>query len=420
MSCSCDKVCVISRDNDRVVITGMGAVTPAGCSIERLWDLLCSGKSAAAPITAFDVSRHRVQFGCAVPGLDDACVLDRKEARRLDPFAQYALTAAINAYDDAGAPGPDPTRAAILSGNIVGGRVTSDNEARNYWEQGPGKVHPLMPLMTMPNTAPALIAIRLGWRGPAIAISTACASGTDAIGQAVQLLRAHRMDIVLAGGCEAAITPVALAGFTNLNAVSSRNDDPGRASRPFDVDRDGFVLGEGAGFVVLEREADADARGATPYAAITGYGATADAFHLSMPPEDGAGAVECMSAALRDAGLRPSDIGHVNAHGTSTPYNDRAEAAALQTVFGPSGPPVTSTKGAIGHLIGAAGAVELIATVLALRNGVVPPTANHEETDPDMKIDVVHGRPRPVPPGPALSNSFGFGGHNACLVVEPA
>jgi 3-oxoacyl-[acyl-carrier-protein] synthase II len=398
----------------------MGAVTPAGCSPERLWDLLCTGASAAAPITAFDVSRHRVQFGCSVPGLDDACVLDRKEARRLDPFAQYALTAAISAYHDAGSPQPDPTRAAVLSGNIVGGRVTSDNEARNYWQQGPAKVHPLMPLMTMPNTAPALIAIRLGWRGPAIAISTACASGTDAIGQAVQLLRAGRMDVVLAGGAEAAITPVALAGFTNLNAVSSRNDDPGRASRPFDVDRDGFVIGEGAGFVVLEREADARARGATPYAAVVGYGATADAFHLSMPPEDGAGAVECMSAALRDAGLQPADIAHVNAHGTSTPYNDRAEAAALQTVFGPDGPPVTSTKGAIGHLIGAAGAVELIATVLANRHGLVPPTANHEETDPDMKIDVVHGRPRPVTPGPALSNSFGFGGHNACLVVGPA
>ena len=398
----------------------MGAVTPAGCSLERFWDRLCTGESTAAPITGFDVSRHRVQFGCTVPGLDDSCVLSSKEARRLDPFAQYALTAAITAYEDAGSPTPDPTRAAILAGNIVGGRTTSDNEARHYWEHGPAKVNPLMPLMTMPNTAPAVIAIRLGWRGTAMAISTACASGTDAIGQAVLMLRDHRADMVLAGGCEAAVTPVALAGFTNLNAVSSRNDDPQRASRPFDIDRDGFVIGEGAGFVVLERQADAEARGATPYAAVTGYGSTSDAFHLAMPPEDGAGAVECMSAALADAGLRPSDIAHVNAHGTSTPYNDRAEAVALETVFGPNGPPVTSTKGAIGHLIGAAGAVELIATVLALRHGAVPPTANHEETDPDMKIDVVHGRPRSVPPGPALSNSFGFGGHNACLVVAPA
>ncbi|HEY3144517.1 MAG TPA: beta-ketoacyl-[acyl-carrier-protein] synthase family protein [Acidimicrobiales bacterium] len=408
-----------SHASDPVVITGMGVVTPTGCSLDELWDGLCAGESMAAPITRFDVDRHRVQFACTVRGLEDCNYLTDKEARRLDPFAQYAVTAAMAAYEDAGSPTPDPIRAAILSGNIVGGRMTSDTEARNYVEKGPGKVHPLMPLQTMPNTAPALIAIRLGWRGPAMAISTACASGTDAIGQAVLMLRDHRADMVLAGGCEAAVTPVALAGFTNLNAVSSRNDDPKRASRPFDADRDGFVLGEGAGYVVLERRADAEARGATPYAAVTGYAATADAFHLAMPPEDGAGAVECMSAALADAGLDPSDIAHVNAHGTSTPYNDRAEASALEKVFGPSGPPVTSTKGAIGHLIGAAGAVELIATVLALRHGVVPPTANHERTDPDMKIDVVHGAPRSVRPGPALSNSFGFGGHNACLVVEP-
>jgi 3-oxoacyl-[acyl-carrier-protein] synthase II len=410
---------VISSD-ERVVITGMGAVTPAGCSLEQLWDGLCTGTSTAAPITRFDVSAHRVRFGCTVRGFDETTVLSTKEARRLDPFARYALTAAIAAFEDAGGPVPDPTRAAVLAGNIVGGRMTSDTEARNYWEQGPGKVNPLMPLMTMPNTAPAVIAIRLGWRGPALALSTACASGTDAIGQAAQLLRSGRVDVVLAGGCEAAITPVALAGFANLGAVSGRNDEPQRASRPFDTDRDGFVIGEGAGFVVLERQADAEARGATPYAAVTGYGSTSDAFHLAMPPADGAGAVECMTLALADASLRPADIAHVNAHGTSTPYNDRAEAAALETVFGPSGPPVTATKGAIGHLIGAAGAVELIATVLALRHGTVPPTANHEETDPDMKIDVVAGRPRPVPPGPALSNSFGFGGHNACLVVEPA
>lgn len=408
-----------SRADDQVVITGMGVVTPAGCSLDELWAGLCAGESTAAPLTRFDVSQHRIRFGCTVRGLEDCGFLSGKEARRLDPFAQYGVTAALAAYQDAGSPTPDPTRAAIVAGNIVGGRLTSDTEARNYVESGPSKVHPLMPLMTMPNTAAALIAIRLGWRGPALTIATACASGADAIGHAVQLLRGGRSDIVLAGGCESAVTPVALAGFTNLNAVSARNDDPKRASRPFDVDRDGFVLGEGGGFVVLERLDDARARGATPYAAVTGYAATADAHHLAMPPEDGAGAVECMSAALADAGLDPSDIVHVNAHGTSTPYNDRAEALALEAVFGPNGPPVTSTKGAIGHLIGAAGAVELIATVLAIGHGMVPPTANHVQTEPDMKIDVVHGEPRSIPPGPALSNSFGFGGHNACLVVAP-
>jgi 3-oxoacyl-[acyl-carrier-protein] synthase II len=405
--------------SDQIVVTGMGVVTPAGSSVDELWAALCRAESMAAPITSFDVEGHRVRFACSVRGLEDHSVLSPKEARRLDPFSRYALTAAVAAFQDAGSPEPDPTRAAIVAGNIVGGRMTSDNEARNYVERGPTKVNPLMPLMTMPNTAPALVAIRLGWRGPALAISTACASGADAIGYAAELLKSGRVDVALAGGCEAPITPVALAGFTNLNAVSTRDDDPTRASRPFDVGRDGFVLGEGAGFVVLERRADAEARGATPYAAISGYAATADAHHLAMPPEDGAGAAECMTAALADAGLEPADITHVNAHGTSTPYNDRAEATAIETVFGPDGPPVTAPKGVLGHLIGAAGAVELIATVLAVRHGVVPPTANHEQTDPSMKIDVVHGEPRPIPSGPAVSNSFGFGGHNACLVVSP-
>lgn len=402
-----------------VVITGMGVVTPAGCTLGELWAGLMAGVSTAATLSHVDLSRHAVRFGCRVRGLDTTGLLTEKQVRRMDPFARYGLAAAMTAYWDAGSPGPDPGRAAVVVGSAVGGRWTSDAESRNHFEHGPQGVNPLMPLMTMPNAAAALIAMRLGWRGPALTIATTCASGADAIGHAVTLLRDRRADVVLAGGCEATLTPVTLAAFGNLNAVSTRNDAPERACRPFDVERDGFVMGEGAGFVVLERQDDALARGAKPYAEILGYAATADAYHLSMPDPDGAGAVAAMSAAIADAGLSPSDVVHVNTHGTSTRHNDRAEASALRKVFGPDMPPVTSSKGVIGHLMGAAGAVEAIATVLAARASTVPPTANHEQTEPGMEIDVVHGTPRPIRTGPALSNSFGFGGHNACLVVEP-
>ncbi|MFC8914731.1 beta-ketoacyl-[acyl-carrier-protein] synthase family protein [Streptomyces sp. NPDC057116] len=403
-----------------VVITGIGVVTPAGCSPGELWAALRAGRSTAAALTHLDLARHRVRIGCRVRGLDDLDLVPAKEARRMDPFALYGTTAALAAHRDAGAPAPDPARTAIVVGNAVGGRATSDRESAHFTTDGPHRVNPLMPLMTMPNAAAAQIAMRLGWTGPATTIATTCASGADAIGQAMLLLRTHRADVVVAGGCESTLTPVTLAGFGNLNAVSLRNDAPERASRPFDADRDGFVMGEGAGFVVLERADDARARGARPYAEVAGYAATSDAHHLSMPLPDGAGAAAAMAAAIAGAGLAPSDIAHVNAHGTSTPHNDRAEATALAKVFGTSGPPVTAPKGVIGHLIGAAGAVETIAAVLAMRAREVPPTANHERLEPGMDIDVVHAQPRPIPSGPALSNSFGFGGHNASVVVVPA
>lgn len=403
-----------------VVITGMGVVTPAGCTVDAFWQRLRAGRSTAGAISHFDTSRHAVRIGCQVSGLDEAGGPDAKQARRMDPFARYGLTAALAAHRDAGAPAPEPSRAAVIVGNAVGGRTTSDTESRNLVEHGPHRVNPLMPLMTMPNAAAALISMRLGWRGPAYSIANTCASGADAIGHAMLLLQTGRADMVLAGGCEATLTPVTLAAFGNLHAVSTRNDDPAAASRPFDVDRDGFVMGEGAGFVVLERLADARARGARRYATVAGYAAGSDAFHLSMPLADGAGAAAVMAGAIADAGLTPADITHVNAHGTSTPHNDRAEAHALHSVFGTDPPPVTSAKGTIGHLMGAAGAVEFIATALAVRDGVVPPTANHQKTEPGMDLDVVAGTARPLPPGPALSNSFGFGGHNACLAVIPA
>lgn len=403
-----------------VAITGLGVVTPAGCSPDELWAGLRAGESTATVLTAPDLAPDRLHFGCPVRGLGQAREISAKDARRLDPFTLYGTTAALAAHRDAGCPAPDPGRSAIVVGNAVGGRTTSDRESRNFAEQGAGRVNPLMPLMTMPNAAAARIAMDLGWQGPATTIATTCSSGADAIGHALLLLQTGRADAVLAGGCECTLTPVTLAAFANLNAVSKRADRPDRASRPFDTDRDGFVMGEGAGFVVLERSEDARARGAAPYAEIAGYGATSDAYHLSMPRPDGSGAAGAMAGAIADAGLAPSDIVHVNAHGTSTPHNDRTEAAALHTVFGAAPPPVTAPKGVLGHLIGAGGAVELIAAVQAMVRCEVPPTANHEHTEAGLDIDVVHGVPRPVPSGPALTNSFGFGGHNAALVVTPA
>ncbi|MEO3870709.1 beta-ketoacyl-[acyl-carrier-protein] synthase family protein [Nonomuraea sp. B12E4] len=400
-----------------IVITGMGVVTPAGCTLTDFWTGLLAGRSTAAPLDHFDTGRHAVRFGCRAQ--EPAGVLDAKQARRMDPFARFGVSAALSAHRDAGAPEAAPGRAAIVVGTAVGGRWTSDEESRKYTELGPRGVNPLMPLMTMPNAAAALISMRLGWRGPALSLANTCASGADAVGHGMLLLATGRADVVLAGGCESTLTPVTMAAFGNLSAVSTRNDAPELASRPFDADRDGFVMGEGAAFVVLERQEDALARGARVYAAVTGYAASSDAFHLSMPAEDGSGAIAAMTGAIADAGLSPSDIVHVNAHGTSTRQNDRIEAAALVKAFPAGPPPVTSTKGVTGHLMGAAGAVELVATVLAARESTVPPTANHDRTEPGMEIDVVHRAPRPIASGPALSNSFGFGGHNACLVVEP-
>jgi 3-oxoacyl-[acyl-carrier-protein] synthase II len=411
----------MTSQTSQIAITGMGVVTPAGSTVDDFWTTVLAGKSMAGPLDVEATAANDLpRFGCAVRGADQIGLVTAKEARRMDPFAFYGVTAGLQAYADAGSPTPDPGRTAIIVGNAVGGRRTTDREAENYYLRGPQKVNPLLPLVSMPNAAAALLSMRLGWRGPAMTIATTCAAGVDAIGQAVLMLRSGRADVVLAGGAESTVSPLTLAAFGQLNATSGRHEAPELASRPFDINRDGFVMGEGSGFVVLERVEDAKARGAKVHGIVAGYGCTSDAYHLAMPLPDGASAVAAMTQAIEDAGLQSSDIIHVNAHGTSTQLNDRAEANALHKVFGPGGPPVTSTKGVIGHLIGAAGAVEAIATTLALRHAVIPPTANHEETEPGMEIDVVHGTPRPITPGPALSNSFGFGGHNACLVLLPA
>ena len=325
--------------------------------------------------------------------------------------------AATDALADAGDLAADPNRCGVVAGTGVGGLWTQEEEEKVLFERGPTRVSPFLVPMMMANATAGLIAMNHGWKGPNICIATACAAGTHAVGEGARFIRDGSADVVLAGGTEAAITPIAMAAFARMGALSSRADDPARASRPFDPDRDGFVMGEGAGFLVLERWDRAEARGARIYGEVLGYGRNSDAHHITAPSPDGAGAVACMELALEDAGLGGADIGHVNAHGTSTPLNDSAEAEALVKVFAGNPPPTTSTKGVTGHLIGAAGAVEAVAAILSSRDGLVPPTANHERTDPTVTIDVVSGSPRSVR-GPVLSNSFGFGGHNATLVLS--
>lgn len=400
-----------------VDITGRGVLTPAGAAIADFWSAVQAGHSTARSIDRFDSSAHRVRIGCQVEETNATGCGDSKATRRTDRFTRYALSAAKQAVTEAGIADAAPTRVAVVVGNAVGGRDTSDRESIHFAQRGPGGVNPLMPLMTMPNAAAARISIDMGWQGPAYTMATTCASGADALGLARALLWSDIADIVVAGGAEATLTPVTMAAFGGLDALSTRNDDPGTACRPFDMDRDGFVMSEGAAFVVLERHKDAQARGATIHGSILGYASTSDAHHLSAPHPNSDGAVAAMRGALTDAGISPSDIGHINAHGTSTKLNDAAEARAIRQVFGHASPPVTATKGVTGHMLGASGAAEVIATLLAMTAGAVPPVANYTTHDPEVDLDIVQGNPRKIRPAPALSNSFGFGGHNACLVL---
>jgi 3-oxoacyl-[acyl-carrier-protein] synthase II len=409
-----------ARGRRRVAITGVGVKTPGGNDVESLWSTLTAGRSAAGPITGFDASNHPVKFACEVTDFDPGEYLGVKEARRADRVAQLGVAAAIDALSDAGSPLNDPARCGVVVGTGVGGLRTLEEQERVYLEKGPERVSPFFVPMMMPNATAALVGMLNGWTGPNICVATACAAGGHALGEGARLIRDGSADLVLAGGTEAAVTPVAVAAFARMGALSGRHDDPRRASRPFDVDRDGFVIGEGAAFVVLEPLDAAIARGAHIWGEIAGYGRTCDAFHITAPAPGGTGASACMELALEDAGLSATDIGHVNAHGTSTQLNDAAESEAITKVFGERAVPVMSVKGALGHLVGAAGAVEAVASLLALRHGAVAPTANHETTDPALAIDVVAGVPRSLEPAPVLSNSFGFGGHNASLVLVPA
>lgn len=401
-----------------VAVTGLGLVTPAGIGVEASWAGLLAGRSAAAPDP--ELEGIPVSFSCRVPGFDAEAQLGRKGARRLDRFVQLAVVAAREAVADAGLDPEqwDGARVGVILGCGMGGATTWEQQHRRMIELGADKVSPLLIPMLAPNMAAGQLAIEFGATGPNLAVATACASGATAIGVARDLLRSGACDIVLAGGTEAGVTPLSVAAFAQMGALS-RNLDPSRASRPFDADRDGFVAAEAAGVLVLERTEDAAARGARVRALLAGYGASADAFHVTAPDPEGAGAERAIRMALTDAELAPSDVEHVNAHGTSTPLNDVAEAKTLQRVLGDR-PVVTSTKGVTGHALGAAGAIEAAFTVLTVERGVIPPTANLEKLDPEVPLDVVADAPREQRVRVALSDSFGFGGQNAVLAVVAA
>lgn len=406
-----------------VAVTGLGVVSPAGSTLGEFWGFLLDGRSAGAPLTIVDLSNMAVGFGCEVRGFDAPGILGAKTARRHDRFSQFALGAAKAAVDDAGSPPIDPARAAVIAGCAFGGIGSIDPQgAGGALALAPGRpVNPTLLPRVMPNAVAALVSLEFGWRGPTVSTSTACAAGAHAIGLGMRLVQEGAADVVLAGGAESPISPLVVNAFAALGALSRRSDAPGEASRPFDRARDGFVLGEGGAFCVLEAPERAQDRGARIYALLSGYAANSDAYHILQPHPDGEGARECMALALCDAGLGPGDVAHVNAHGTSTPQNDLAEARAVAALMGDRRVPVTSTKGAVGHSIGAAGAVEAVASCLSVFHETIPPVATTRDVDEgEIPVDVVIGSPRPLGPGAVLSNSFAFGGHNATLVFERA
>jgi len=385
----------------RVVVTGLGVVSPCGIGVERFWD----GLNGPAPVGL----RHIVDFD-PEPYFENA-----KEARRTDRFAQFAIAATDEAMRMAGDIGGDPARKGVWIGTGIGGLTTLEDQVLVNEHKGPRRVSPFMVPMLMANAASAAVSMKYGWQGPCENTCTACAAGTQSIGNAYRLITSGRCDAVVTGSSEATMTPTCIAGFTNMTAMASDAQ-----SMPFDRDRHGFVLAEGSGILVLEELESARARGATILAEIMGAASNADAHHITAPSPGGVGAITCMRTAIADAGLDPSDIAHVNAHGTSTPLNDAAEAAAIVELFGPEAVPVTSFKGVTGHSLGAAGALEAVGAVLTIAKGLIPPTAGYTNPDPEMApIDLVVGEPRPWTPGPVLSNSFGFGGHNGCVVIGP-
>jgi 3-oxoacyl-[acyl-carrier-protein] synthase II len=408
------------RGRTRVAVTGLGVKSPAGLDVDSYFARLWAGESSAATITHFDPPADlSARIACQVADFDIEPYLSAKDARRLDRVSQLGYAAAADALSDAGTITADPARCAVVSGVGIGGLTTLEEQVEVRVAKGASRVSPFLVPMMMPNATSALVSLQLGWRGPNLCIATACAASSNAIGEAAQLIRWGEADVVMAVGAEACITITSVAAFARMTALSSRNDDPEHASRPFDADRDGFVMGEGAAALVLEPWDRAVARGARIYAELVGYGRNADAYHITAPSPGGEGAAACMQLALDDAGLDAGAIGHINAHGTSTPLNDAAESEAIRKVFGENAPPVTSTKGVTGHMIGAAGAAEAIAAILAINKGSVPPTANLVRLGDDIHLDVVHGAPRAVAAAPALSNSFGFGGHNGSLIFAP-
>ncbi|QNI46915.1 beta-ketoacyl-(acyl-carrier-protein) synthase II (KASII) [Synechococcus sp. A15-60] len=406
----------------RVVVTGLGAVTPIGNSVAEYWSGLTSGRNGVAPITLFDAEQHACRFAAEVKDFDPSGVLEPKEAKRWDRFCKFGVVAAKQALADAGLAITDANadRIGVSIGSGVGGLLTMETQAHVLDGKGPGRVSPFTVPMMIPNMATGLAAIALGAKGPSSAVATACAAGSNAIGDAFRLLQMGKADVMICGGAESAITPLGVAGFASAKALSFRNDDPATASRPFDRERDGFVIGEGSGVLVLETLEHAKARGATILAEMVGYGTTCDAHHITSPTPGGVGGATAMRLALEDGGLSADSIDYVNAHGTSTPANDSNETAAIKSALGSRAQqiPVSSTKSMTGHLLGGSGGIEAVACVLALQHHVVPPTINHTNPDPECDLDVVPNTARELKLGTVLSNSFGFGGHNVCLAFR--
>jgi len=403
-----------------VVVTGLGAVTPLGIGVRPTWDAVLAGRSGVGPITRFDASAFPTRFAAEVKGFRPEEFIEPREIRRMDLFIQYAMAAAAGAVEDAGLSVDEASadRVVVYMGTGLGGLSTLERYHEVYLKEGPRKISPFFIPMLITNLAPGHIAMKYGFKGPNITTTTACAASSHAIGEALVAIRRGACDVAVAGGTEATITPLGLGGFCSMKALSTRNDDPARASRPFDRDRDGFVMGEGAAILVLEEAEVARRRGARIYAEVCGYGASADAYHVTAPSPGGEGAARCMQAALADAGLRPEEVDYINAHGTSTPYNDATETMAIKTVFGDHARRVmvSSTKSMTGHLLGAAGALESLFCVLAIREGAVPPTINYTTPDPECDLDYVPNEARAARLRYVLSNSFGFGGTNSCLV----
>src|SRR6058998_3797166 len=410
----------------RVAITGLGLVTPLGTNVQSTWEGLLAGRSGAGPITRFDPSQSPVRFACEVQGFDPARYLEKKEIRRYDLFAQYAIGAAEQAVVDACLASNwgkvRLERVGVLIGTGTGGVATFEENCRALVEKGPSRVSPFFIPMYMPNAAAALISMRYGAKGPNYCTTSACASSAHSLADALQLNRNGQADVMIAGGAEAAITPLAVASFANMKALSERNDDPATASRPFDKDRDGFVMGDGAAALILEEWEHAQRRGAKIYAEVVGYGMTADAYHITAPAPDGGGAQEAMRLAMQDGAIRLDQVGYINAHGTSTPHGDAAETAAVKGVFGEHARRLIfgSTKSMTGHLLGAAGAFEAAVCALVVQSGIIPPTINQFTPDPACDLNSAPNKAVKRPVEIALSNSFGFGGHNVTLAIRRA
>jgi 3-oxoacyl-[acyl-carrier-protein] synthase II len=407
----------------RVVVTGLGAVTPVGNDVATTWQALLDGVSGTAGITKFDPSPFPVRFAAELKGFDPSLYLDRKEIKRADQYTHYAVAAAKQAMRDAGLDGEDaydPDRIGVIIGSGTGGLKVFEEQHDVYRERGPSKISAFFIPMFITDIAAGIVSMQFNARGPNYATVSACATSAHAIGDAFRTIQYGDADLMICGGSEAAVTPMAIAGFANMKALSERNDSPHTASRPFDATRDGFVMGEGAAVVILEELEHASARGARIYAEVAGYGATGDAYHLTAPAPDGEGAQRAMRRALKDAALEPSDVQYINAHGTSTPANDLNETRAIKAVFGDDARRinVSSTKGATGHMLGAAGAVEFLVGTLAIVEGRIPPTINYSVPDPECDLDYTPNSPVAREVNAVLSNSFGFGGHNVALAVR--